>query len=305
MQQIKFFIRKNKCKPKLFPPSLFEIFSNAIDMKHTYIFILFFITLSTGVFAQSATLQFDTEQNCDENEYCATIQVKSNSLVEFELGVSSIFFEYNEEALAFKSYMSLNFDSSTECDIAGASITLFGAHQYDEKVAGKFNTTITFMDLGQEEVSCNKVYEEFVNVAEICFDIIDNNEDADLHFVEEHTNFNQGMNTALLEDIVLVDKTESLSCTASGIDNVHFNAFDMTVQQTGNGLANVNFVSEDYQVLKFQLTDASGKVIKTEKITAVPGANQLTIDTSNQAKGIYLFSLMNNQFYNTARIVNH
>jgi len=272
-------------------------------MKHTYIFILLFTIITTGAFAQSATLQFHTNQDCVENEYCAIIQIKSNSLVEFELGVSSIFFEYNKEALAFKSYMSLGFDEMTQCEVQGNEIGLFAKHQYDEKVAGKFNTTLTFMDLGQAEVSCNRVYDEFIDVAEICFDVIDNNEVTDLHFVAEHTNFNQGMNTNLLEDIVLIDKVESLSCNASSIEEVVLNDFDMTVQQTANGLATVNFVSEDYQTLTFQLTDIGGKIIKTEKITATPGVNQLTIDASSQPSGLYLFNLMNSQSYSTAKII--
>jgi len=299
-----FILVKLNASQAVILPSSFREFSNATDMKFIHILIILFTAINVSTFAQSASLQFETNLKCEENEYCATIQIKSNSLVEFELGVSSIFFEYNEEALSFKTYESLNFDGSTQCEVDTSTFSLFGSHQYDEKIGGKFNTTITYMDLGQVEVDCNKVYDEFMDVAEICFDIMDNNESADLRFVSEHTNFNQGMNTDLLEEVVLVDKTESLSCTVSSIEDVELNAFEMTVQQTGNGLANVSFVSEDYQIFKFQLTDANGKIIKTEKIDVVPGVNRLSIDTSNQPNGIYLFSLMNNQFYNTARIAN-
>ena len=256
----------------------------------TFIIAAFSFLAITPTFAQGAVLQFDTELTCQSNQYCATLQIKSSSLVPFKIGTSSIFFDYNREALEFKTYKSLNFDEKNTCEGLG-DYSPYKSHQYDEEYNGKFNTTIT---LDIEEAACLEIENTFIDVAEICFEVTDPFQKSNLHFAIEHTNFNQSANNGeLIDGLEFINKTDDLSCNANatGIQNVVQNDFDLIVNNPVVDVANLQFESTENQLFVLEVYELSGKKIESKAIETQIGTNFESINMSSMSQGIYVVQL--------------
>lgn len=253
----------------------------------TLILIALSLFAFTSTSAQSAALRFDTKMSCETNQYCAVIQIKSNSLVPFKIGTSSIFFDYNREALDFSSYKSLNFDENNDCGFDGFSPYI--EHQYDQEFNGKFNTTIT---LEIEEAICTEIPDNYIDLAEICFDIVDHTQSSNLAFSEEHTNFNKSVNNgSLIEGIEFENISDDLNCTVSGINQVVQNDFELNVNNPVIDIANFTFQSSESQNLTLDVIDITGKKIETLSINSQVGTNFESINMSTMSQGIYIFQL--------------
>lgn len=253
----------------------------------TLILVALSIFAFTSSSAQNAALRFETNKSCETNEYCAIIQIKSNSLIPIKIGTSSIFFDYNREALDFTSYTSLNFDENNDCGFEGFSP--YVEHQYDEEFNGKFNTTIT---LEIEEAICTEIHDNFMDLAEICFDIVDPSQSSNLVFSEEHTNFNKSVNNgSLIEGIEFNNASDDLDCTVSGINQVVQNDFQLTVNNPVIDIANIKFESSENQELTLELIDITGKKMQSFSLNTQVGTNFESIDMSTMSQGIYIFQL--------------
>jgi len=114
-------------------------------MKKIFTFLLFLsIALlpalsfaASNLEGENFDLQFNTVRDCDNDNYCATIQIKAEA-DPFLIGTSSIFVTYNESALGFASYESLRFDGTDLCIFSAA--TAWEPHAFDgTSIPGSFN----------------------------------------------------------------------------------------------------------------------------------------------------------------------
>jgi len=160
--------------------------------------------------AQVFDLRFATNLDCNSTTYCATVQITAQD-VAFNIGTSSVFFNYNENALQYSSFNSLNFDGSDMC-IAGI------ASSWDDMNADTVNPgLINFtMTLNVDGMGCPTITSnEWTDIAEVCFDVLEQSMPSGLVFSQDNTNFNsQDPNdgTNAIGKGSFMDMNESLDC---------------------------------------------------------------------------------------------
>lgn len=184
------------------------------------ILIAFLLVFSTEIAAQSSLeLQFATDLQCETDMYCATLQVKvGESGQTANLGSSSILFHYNEDALAFQSYNSLNFNGSDNCilDI----LTAWDMHGIDGASAGVFSLTMNlnaFLEEATPQYSCPTIGNDWIDIGEICFNIINSELTSNLTFSDNpnlisFNNYHPNDGTNSIAEGTFYNLDESLSC---------------------------------------------------------------------------------------------
>ena len=147
-------------------------------MKHHSIILgLAFGISHFAAFGQSVDLRGVSSVDCGASSYCLTIQVRAADTSSLQLGTSSILYRYDTAAIAFSSFTSLAFDGADLCD--GGS-PAWDPPTYDASVPGVFSMTVILRD-SAVAMSCPVVDDvSWVDVGEICFDILS----SDLHPAE-------------------------------------------------------------------------------------------------------------------------
>ena len=146
-----------------------------------------FTTLSEAPQGPTADLRFVPTLDCDNNQFRAKIQIRSATDDVLRLGTSSIFLTFENTALQFADYQSLHFDGSDLC-IANVAAA-WDEHSYDaSSEPGKVNITIV---LNSEGFGCPDITAgEWVDFAEVTFDILNETQNPNLKFDRLNTNFN-------------------------------------------------------------------------------------------------------------------
>jgi len=146
-------------------------------------------------------------------QYCATVQIKSAGSP-FNLGGLSFVFSYNEDALTYQSYTSLNFDENTMCNGQGNLFSAQTPFVSDGEVSsGVAPTIFTGFD------SCPEVGSEWVDVAEICFDITDESQSGQLNWSSDMSQFPATTSQDLLTNLsigTLTNVDETVVCAGGG-----------------------------------------------------------------------------------------
>ena len=152
--------------------------------KVSYLFAGICCLLSLSLNAQQLDVLLGSSIDCGANSFCVSIQLQSTSSV--DIGTSSIFLDYNENALSFNSYTSTSFDGSAQCVANVASA--WDVHSFDGiSVPGDFNLTMTLL---LNDFSCPSVTNAPVEAGIICFDILDGKADPMVSVNLENTQFN-------------------------------------------------------------------------------------------------------------------
>jgi len=264
-------------------------------MRSTITNVLFFIFFSSTIFAQEANIRFNTEVDCNQQEYCVTLQIKSTDGLPFELGTSSLYFNYNEKALSLKSFTPHHFDINEKCvlDITAA----YDRQQYDASHAGIINTTLS---LKRPEEVCPSIGEEYLDISTFCFTIEDPRQSSQLSFNQELTNFNEGEQNITLMDFVRFNETnDDLSCTTTLEDLSAFVPLNNPV----NTISNLELDTQtegQWDIIIFDL--AGKKVIETNE-NIINGLNTLSIDMSNLAKGMYVITATNGIEQHSTKVI--
>jgi hypothetical protein len=68
-------------------------------------------------------------------------------------------------------------------------------------------------------------------------------------------------------------------------------------------ILNVEFAIDNDEVTIVKMIDAAGRLIHTETINAVSGANRTSIQVSDFAKGVYLLQLESNNKFEKLRVI--
>jgi len=149
--------------------------------------------------AQSVDVQFaynETTSDCDNNNFCVNIQVRSTDGANL-IGTSSIRFTYDDTVIGFAgtssasvtqgSYTSINFDAdqgtlNPECTTAmgGPGGTSYQVHGFDGSQTGDF--LITMVKPGNLTASCPDIATDWEDVSTICFDILNPTGNPNLQF---------------------------------------------------------------------------------------------------------------------------
>jgi len=250
-------------------------------------FVLLFV--ATTAFGQQAELSFDTNVDCNENTYCATINLKALETNEFKIGTSSIFMMYNQAALSFKSYESLNFDKGNLC--IGNEYSAYDAHQYDAATPGIINTTMT---LTVEDFACPVVDQAGINVAKVCFDVLEYGANSQLTFKARHTNFNRGqVEIELIEGVNMHNKQESIECsvTSTGAGSATTNVLIDVNPNPINDFINLEIDAAAGEEVSVTIFDVKGRAIKVVDQTINAGLNQVRIASDDLPQGVYLLDV--------------
>ena len=146
-----------------------------------------FTTLPEEPAGPTADLRIVPTLDCENDQFRALIQIRSARVDTFRIGTSSILLTYNDTALQFADYGSLNFDGSDLCVANVASA--WDSHSFDgTSNPGIFNLT---MILNSDQFSCPNIdFNAWVNVGEVTFDILDGSLEPNLQFDTIHTSFN-------------------------------------------------------------------------------------------------------------------
>lgn len=149
-------------------------------------------------FAEEPGLQLSLTQESDNKELCTEINIASLNKEKTNIGTSSIFLEYNSQALQFKSYESKAFDKADECE--KYPFSAYNDHSYYTGYDGVVNITLT---LRSESLICSDISNKATSIAEICFDIIDPHKEAAIRINEKFTSFNKvGENVEVFDNVV-------------------------------------------------------------------------------------------------------
>ena len=146
--------------------------------------IIFFAKNAT---AQTVNLQMIGNLDCENNRYCSTIQIQAADENSFKIGTSSIFFNYNENALAFNNYNSLRFNGSDLC--AAGMMSIWAEHAIDgTSLPNEFMVTLMLLADGNGCPTIDNT--QWIDIGEVCFDMVDNAQNPQIVFSELNTNFN-------------------------------------------------------------------------------------------------------------------
>jgi len=150
----------------------------------SFLLLVSIVTIE-GIFAQTIDLQLAGKQDCSTNTYCVSIQAQTNAN-ELNIGTSSIFLQYNTDALSYFNYTSTHFDGSDQCIQNMA--TAWDVQTYDATSApGYFNVTMTLLT---NKFSCPAIQQEAVEIGVICFNIVDDQASPAIKVIKNNTGFN-------------------------------------------------------------------------------------------------------------------
>jgi len=152
------------------------------------IFVLNFLSPS-NLFGQAATfdLRFQTEVDCNQNGFSATLQMKVRN-DSFRIGTSSILFNYDATVLAFNDYQSINFDENSTVSIFGSETPVWSPHKFNSTVPGICNLTL-LIDIAA--ASLPAVPTDWIDIGKVNFDVLNLNASPNLTFDIPNTNFNR------------------------------------------------------------------------------------------------------------------
>lgn len=109
-------------------------------------------------------------------QYCVSLQISNQSQNDLEVGGGTFIFSYNTSALSFSSYSSTEYDENTMC---GGTFP-YNAHNEVTSTPGIVSTVLS--PSGSVFISCVMVDCNWVDVFEVCFDILDPTLSSDISF---------------------------------------------------------------------------------------------------------------------------
>lgn len=143
--------------------------------------------LSLFVNAQQIDVLLESTVDSAAYTHCVDIQLKSNSSI--RIGTSSVFIEYNENALSFNYYTSNSFDGSALCVASAANA--WDPHSFDGVSSpGNFNLTLTLLN---KEFSCPAITKTAIELGTICFNVVDEESNPMIKVNLENTQFNSAV----------------------------------------------------------------------------------------------------------------
>lgn len=166
--------------------------------------------IGTTTFAATVDIRFANSYIADANcagssatSFCFTVQIKESSNFGFEVGNATVFFTYNADAITNPVHTSLNFDvaNSYGFDPQMSWLETAGAGTSGNTL-GEVNYAILLSD-GAGTGTPTVTNQTWIDVAQFCFDVVDDTKTTELEFVivnpinatnDNYTGFNNDTN---------------------------------------------------------------------------------------------------------------
>ncbi len=250
------------------------------------LFIAIFLLISSSSFAGIVDVRF-TNGSFTGNSYCATVQVKAQD-IDFELGSATVFFNYNQKALKNPTFNSLNFNEKNTCDMGEAAYSNSFNFLETGETTGEGNYAII---LKQANKGCPTVTQEWISVAEFCFDVVDATKKTGLGINTKYTAFNTVDNTGAQHSIGEVSGLEnSVTSTRDVVQtNTTINIYPNLTQD----LVNIGFEVKKAGDINITIYDMLGRVIAIQNDEFGLGQQNVQLNIANYANGYYLIEVDN------------
>ena len=235
-------------------------------------------------FAGVVNVRFANE-NITANEYCVTAQIKAQD-IPFEIGSATVFFEYNKEAVANPVHTPLTFNEANTCAFNGSVSVYknsFTALETSNKGEGNYSILLTVANEGCPTVT----NDEWLDVAEFCFDIVDGSQSPQLTLSTEYTAFNTVDNEGDQHELGDVLGVVGINDNVNVSDNV--NIFPNYTQN----LVQVEYTTKTAQEVTITVFDMLGRNLSTQSLQAAGGLQKTAIDFSKYGNGYYLIEVDN------------
>ena len=189
-----------------------------------YIAFLYGAWFGTPIAAQSVyDLQWVMPQaNCTDNQFCATLQIKSANDDAMALGAYTIFIHYNTASINAPAYTAVHFSDNETCSPFGTSpyaTAIFGA----DTLTGEGNITalMNFPNMGCPLINTT----EWTTMGILCFDIINPHIDTNLLFDTDLTLVNLNSNLpqhtgGSFSNLSFLPLCETLDTDADGLTDI-------------------------------------------------------------------------------------
>ncbi len=146
---------------------------NQIKQYFTYFFVGTLLATSIAQ-AETYDLQF-ANPTYDEaaGTFCVTMQIKGiEGEDEFRIGAHTFFFNYNTECINSANYTSINFDPDDECELFPGFFneTYPEPSFFADQLTGDANVTSSFLS---PATGCRLIGNEWEDIGEICFNVVD------------------------------------------------------------------------------------------------------------------------------------
>ncbi len=254
-------------------------------MKKINNLLILFLLSSFTLSANTYDLRF-TNVQLSGNQYCATAQIKAQT-VSFEAGSASVFFTYNLKAIQQPTAKALNFGTATLCNEQENYNHSFNTLEYNGEM-GEGNYAIL---LKQSNTGCPTIHQEWVDIAEFCFEVVDKNEEANLAFHERYTAFNTHENNGTLltkgtfeaVDAPLVSSNQTV--TNANLWNVQL------LPNIASEQVNVQLTVPTNAEISITIFDRLGRAVQTKQLSALTGQHTETLTVSDLPKGYYLVNI--------------
>ncbi len=159
---------------------VFNVFRQKPGLAFIRAIVCFSLLPHTSIIAQKANLRINGEINCEDSSFCALIQIKAQDAQHFRIGTSSIALTYDQQVVSFLSYTSVNFDGSDLCYDQGNGSAWHTQNHIED--AGNIYITLTLKP-DSSTYSCPEINDqEWIDIGNLCFEILDINGDPNLLF---------------------------------------------------------------------------------------------------------------------------
>ncbi len=245
---------------------------------------------SSNAFAGIVDVRF-VNPTTQDNNYCVDVQIRAQD-IDFELGSATVFFEYNSLAINNPQFTAINFNENNQCALSSTVAPYKNSFNFLEMAnKGEGNYAILLLYPNQ---GCPTVSNDWINVANFCFNVADPNLLPDLKFNAQYTAFNTSANNG---DQLTIGNLYDLADVVSGIDSPNG-----TVASSSTTV--VPTITKDKILVSYQIDkksdvgivvyDMAGRVMQKKSIpNQTNGKHTTDVDLSKYSNGFYLVEIDN------------
>lgn len=253
-------------------------------MKKLTFLALACVFTSSTIFAGIVNIRFANPE-LSGNNYCATVQIKAQD-INFEIGSATVFFSYNQKAIQNPSFAPLNFNETNNCSgNSGAYKNSFNSLELNQKGEGNYAILLNEANQG-----CPTVSEEWIDVAQFCFQVVNPSEPVDLQFNTEYTAFNTVDNTG---EQIIIGNAQGINNTVTNIEIVSSNSGIKIFPNITDSKVNIEYTTEKSGTVLVKVFDMLGQEVYKNSRNTEKGKFSHNINLAKYANGYYIVEVDN------------
>lgn len=262
-------------------------------------FALVLLSFSTFAFAGIVDMRFTNPVlNSDDGTYCVNVQIKAQD-ISFEIGSATVFFSYNAEAIANPNFTSIHFNEQNKCAMNGSTAPYqnsFNSLETNTKGEGNYAILLQSANMG-----CPTVTNDWVDVAEFCFEVKNKDLTPNLQFNAKYTAFNTNDNQGNKHELGAL---EGLNDFTTDIDDVAGAKLPVRIfPNYTNSIVNIEYTATANENLTITVYDMLGRTILQERSSVSTGKSTTSVNLAKYSAGYYFVELDNGGQKMTEKIV--